>query len=120
LKRTGLLKSQLPPKHGLSTPEHYTSDACSPLKEAVVNAVHSLQSVRMIELIRTNDSVLLSFAEALMKEAGIAYFIADTNMSIIEGSLGVLPRRLLVSEDQLEEARQILIDAKIEHELRDR
>ena len=73
----------------------------------------------MIELIRTNDSVLLSFAEALMKEAGIAYFIADTNMSIIEGSLGVLPRRLLVSEDQLDEARQILIDAEIEHELRD-
>ncbi|AAN29346.1 MULTISPECIES: DUF2007 domain-containing protein [Brucella] len=73
----------------------------------------------MIELIRTNDSVLLSFAEALMKEAGIAYFIADTNMSIIEGSLGVLPRRLMVDEDQMEEARQILIDAKIEHELRD-
>jgi len=90
------------------------------LTEAVVNAVHWLHSVQMIELIRTNDSVLLSFAEALMKEAGIAYFIADTNMSIIEGSLGVLPRRLLVSEDQLDEARQILIDAEIEHELRDK
>ncbi len=89
------------------------------MTEAVVNAVHWLQTMLMIELIRTNDSVLLSFAEALMKEAGIAYFIADTNMSIIEGSLGVLPRRLLVSEDQLDEARQILIDAEIEHELRD-
>jgi len=55
-----------------------------------------------------------------MKEAGIAYLIADTNMSIIEGSLGVLPRRLLVSEEQVDEARQILIDAEIEHELRDR
>lgn len=54
-----------------------------------------------------------------MKEAGIVYFIADTNMSIIEGSLGVLPRRLLVSEEQLEEARQILVYAEIEHELRD-
>lgn len=73
----------------------------------------------MIELIRTNDSVLLSFVEALMKEAGIAYFIADTNMSIIEGSLGVLPRRFLVEDEKIEEARQILIDARIEHELRD-
>lgn len=72
----------------------------------------------MIELMRTNDSVLLSFAEALMKEAGIAHFIADTNMSIIEGSLGVLPRRLLVDDEQIDEARQILIDAGIEHELR--
>ncbi len=114
-----MLKSQLAPQRPQSAPERYYSDACSPLKEAVVNAVHSLQSVHMIELIRTNDSVLLSFAEALMKEAGIAYFIADTNMSIIEGSLGVLPRRLLVSDDQVEEARQILINAKIEHELRD-
>lgn len=73
----------------------------------------------MIELMRTNDSVLLSFAEALMKEAGIAYFIADTNMSIIEGSLGILPRRLLVQDDRLAEARRYLIEAGLEHELRD-
>lgn len=73
----------------------------------------------MIELMRTNDSVLLSFAEGLMKEAGIAYFIADTNMSIIEGSLGILPRRLLVQDDRLAEARRYLIEAGLEHELRD-
>ena len=45
----------------------------------------------MIELIRTNDAVLLSFAESLMKEAEIHYFIADQGMSILEGSLGMLP-----------------------------
>lgn len=73
----------------------------------------------MRELIRTNDSVLLSFAEALMKEAEIAYFIADTNMSIMEGSLGILPRRLLVEDERLEEARRYIIDAGLEHELRD-
>ncbi|MEN5275965.1 DUF2007 domain-containing protein [Brucella sp. TWI432] len=73
----------------------------------------------MIELMRTNDSVLLSVAEALMKEAGIIYFIADTNMSILEGSLGVIPRRFLVEEDRLDEARRYLIDAGLEHELRD-
>ncbi len=73
----------------------------------------------MIELMRTNDSVLLSVAEALMKEAGIIYFIADTNMSILEGSLGVIPRRFLVEEDRLDEARRYLIDAGLEHEIKD-
>ncbi|MBN9044459.1 MAG: DUF2007 domain-containing protein [Rhizobiales bacterium] len=72
----------------------------------------------MIELIRTNDSVLISFAEALMKDAGIPYLVADTNMSIIEGSLGVLPRRLLVEAGRAAQARRILADAGMEGELR--
>ena len=50
----------------------------------------------MQELIRTNDVVLISFVESLMKEAGIRHFVADQNTSIMEGSLGVLPRRLMV------------------------
>ncbi|RCS23412.1 DUF2007 domain-containing protein [Phyllobacterium salinisoli] len=72
----------------------------------------------MIELMRTNDPVLISFAEALLAEAGIGYFIADSNMSIIEGSLGVLPRRLMVDAAKEKSARQLLIDAGIEKELR--
>ncbi len=92
---------------------------CSTLTQAIVNAVYWLHIVAMRELIRTNDSVLLSFTESLMKEAGIAYFIADTNMSIIEGSLGILPRRLLVEDERFDEARRTLIDAGLEHELRD-
>ena len=43
----------------------------------------------MEELIRTNDPVVISFAESLLKEAEIGYFIADQNMSIAEGSIGV-------------------------------
>lgn len=73
----------------------------------------------MKELIRTNDAVLLSFAESLMKEAGIIHLIADQGMSILEGSLGLLPRRFLVEEDRAAEARQIFIDAGLEAELRD-
>ncbi|KQY48438.1 MULTISPECIES: DUF2007 domain-containing protein [Rhizobium/Agrobacterium group] len=73
----------------------------------------------MKELIRTNDAVVLSFAESLMKDAGIGCFIADQGMSILEGSLGLLPRRFLVSEDDEEDARQLLIDAGLEAELRD-
>ncbi|MGF0537086.1 DUF2007 domain-containing protein [Agrobacterium sp. ES01] len=73
----------------------------------------------MRELIRTNDPVLLSFAESLMKEVGIHHMIADQATSIIEGSLGMLPRRFLVEEDRADEARAILRDAGLEAELRD-
>lgn len=72
----------------------------------------------MIELIRTNDAVLLSFAESLMKEAGIHCLIADQSMSILEGSLGMLPRRFLVETDRADEARRILTDAGLGAELR--
>lgn len=74
----------------------------------------------MHELIRTNDPVLLSFAESLMKDAGIHCLIADQAMSIMEGSLGMLPRRFLVEEGRLDEARAILIDAGLADELLDR
>ena len=73
----------------------------------------------MRELIRTNDAVLLSFAQSLMKDAGIHCLIADQGMSILEGSLGLLPRRFLVEDDRSEQARRILIDAGLADELRD-
>jgi hypothetical protein len=72
----------------------------------------------MHELIRANDPVLLSFAESLMKDAGIHCLIADQGMSILEGSLGMLPRRLLVDAEQADAARKILIDAGLGDELR--
>ena len=65
----------------------------------------------MHEIIRSNDVVLLSFAESLMRDAGIASMIADQSMSILEGSLGMLQRRLLVDSDCVDQARRILTDA---------
>ena len=73
----------------------------------------------MIELVRTNDPIVISFIEALMRDAGLAFFVADQNMSIMEGSLGVLPRRVLVAEDDVEQARRILTDAGFADEMRD-
>ena len=73
----------------------------------------------MQELIRTNDAVLLSFAESLMRDAGIHCMIADQTMSILEGSLGLLPRRFLVESERATEARRILVDAGLSGELRD-
>ncbi len=67
----------------------------------------------MEELLRTNDAVLISFVEALFKEAGIPTQIFDQNMSILEGSIGILPRRLLVPSSMADEARGLLKDAGI-------
>jgi hypothetical protein len=72
---------------------------------------------RVIELLRSNDPVLISFVDALMKEAGIVHSVVDQNMSVMEGTLGVLPRRILVAREMLEAARQVLIEAGLEREL---
>lgn len=73
----------------------------------------------MIELIRTNDPVVISFVESLLRDSEIHYLLADQNMSIMEGSLGILPRRVLVDEKEEDRARQLLKDAGIGHEARD-
>ena len=65
----------------------------------------------MIELLRTNDAVTISFIESLLRDAGIEFLVADRNMSIMEGSLGVLPRRVLVAADAADQAREILLEA---------
>ena len=72
----------------------------------------------MRELLRTNDIVLVSAVEALLDAAAIGHLILDQNMSVIEGSLGVLPRRLLVADDDVVAARRLLTEAGLAHELR--
>lgn len=65
----------------------------------------------MTELLRTNDPVLISAVEALLKGAAIDFFVADQNMSVMEGSIGALPRRVLVGSEQFARARKLLADA---------
>jgi len=72
----------------------------------------------MKELIRTNDAVIISFAESLLKDAGIGCMVADQNMSVLDGSIGILPRRILVLDDDLDAAQRILTDAGIADEIR--
>lgn len=67
----------------------------------------------MREIIRTNDDVLLGFARALLRDAGIDATIADEHMSILEGSIGVLPRRLMVPDGEWQRARSLLVDADL-------
>jgi hypothetical protein len=73
----------------------------------------------MKELLRTNDLVLISLVEAILREGGVRFFVADTHMSALEGSTGFLPRRVLVDESQFSAARRLLAEAGLEHELRD-
>jgi hypothetical protein len=72
----------------------------------------------MRELVRTNDAVLISAIEALLNGAHIAHMVVDQNMSVLEGSIGIFPRRILVGEDQIEVARQLLQEAGLGSELR--
>jgi hypothetical protein len=72
----------------------------------------------MRELVRTNDAVLVSAVGALLDGAKIMHLVLDQNMSVLEGSLGILPCRVLVAEDDIAAARRLLTDAGLGHELR--
>ncbi|MCZ7660723.1 MAG: DUF2007 domain-containing protein [Xanthobacteraceae bacterium] len=72
----------------------------------------------MREILRTNDAVLVSAVEALLRGAGIEPLVLDQNMSVLEGSLGILPRRVLVADDDIGRARKVLTEAGLAHELR--
>ena len=67
----------------------------------------------MRELMRTNDLVAISFATALLRDAGIPHAVMDENMSVLEGSIGILPRRLLVDGDRIAQSARILRDADL-------
>jgi hypothetical protein len=73
----------------------------------------------MKELLRTNDPVLLSYVGALLEEEDIAFMVADLNMSVLEGSIGILPRRVLVETDKIAQARNLLTKAGIGHVIAD-
>ena len=71
----------------------------------------------MIELLRTNDAVLITAVEALLKGAGIECMVADRYMSVMEGSIGILPRRVLIADGEADKARQLLTEAGLGHAL---
>ena len=70
------------------------------------------------ELVRTNDPVLVSAVQALLNAACIPHLLLDQNMSVLEGSIGILPRRIVVNECCIDDARRLLREAGLGHELR--
>ena len=70
----------------------------------------------MRELLKTNDPVLISLVEAILTGESIPVLVADQYMSALEGSVGVLPRRLLVAAKDLFRARVLVAAAGVPHE----
>ena len=67
-------------------------------------------------MLRTNDPVMLSWLIALLRDSGIEAVVLDTHMSIFEGSIGAIPRRLMVMSGDLILARKLLDEAGIEYD----
>jgi hypothetical protein len=67
----------------------------------------------MIELLRSNDPVLISFAASLLEDAKIPHAVADSHMSVIDGSINAVTNRVLVAEDRLADARELFADAGV-------
>ena len=72
----------------------------------------------MKELLRSNDLVEISWVMALLSDAHIPARILDSNSSVIEGSIGAIPRRIVVDDENLVEARRTLIEAGEAHILK--
>jgi hypothetical protein len=70
--------------------------------------VNNLRGQLMQELLRTNDIVYISFAQAMLRTAGIESYLLDEAQSSMDGSIGAIPRRVLVAQAQFEEAKEIL------------
>jgi hypothetical protein len=68
----------------------------------------------MKELLRTNDPTVIAFATALLDGEGIDCFELDVHMSILDGSLGILPRRLMVRDEDLPLAERAMRDNGID------
>lgn len=64
----------------------------------------------MKELLRTTDPTVIAYATALLEGEGIAAFPMDVHMSVLEGSIGILPRRLMVRDADLFLARAVMRD----------
>jgi hypothetical protein len=66
------------------------------------------------ELLRTTDAVRLSFVAAILRDAGIETMVMDRHTSVLEGSLGILPQRLMVDDDDHRAAMRVLREAALD------
>jgi len=65
----------------------------------------------MKELLRTNDAVRLTFVQSLLKDSGIESLVLDHHTSLVEGSIGAIPRRLMVAQQDYSRACSVLAAA---------
>jgi hypothetical protein len=72
----------------------------------------------MVEIVRTNDLVTLGFLQSLLENANIPVFVADAHISALEGMIGAFPRRLMVPDEHVAQARRLIDEAGLSGELR--
>ena len=72
----------------------------------------------MGELVRTNNIAAISAVEGLLSAAGIPCFVADRDMSVIDGLINAIQMRVLVSDEREQEARELLADSDLAEWLR--
>lgn len=65
----------------------------------------------LAEIVRTDDAVLVSYVEALLRDRGIAPVVLDRNLSHLHGAVGLQPQRIVVASDDWAAARLLLIEA---------
>ena len=68
----------------------------------------------MKELLRTNDPTVIAFATALLDGEGIEALLFDVHVSVLEGSIGILPRRLMVRDEDHFRASAIMRDNDVD------
>ncbi len=71
----------------------------------------------MMEIMRTTNPVDISYVEALLKEADIFVAVFDANISMVEGSIGMFPRRIMISDEDCDEVRRLLRGTELESAL---
>jgi hypothetical protein len=70
--------------------------------------------IAMKELLRSTDPTIMAFAQALLQGEDIDCFQMDVNMSILEGGIGIFPRRLMVHENDHAAALIVMLDNEID------
>jgi hypothetical protein len=94
----------------LNTSEHRLAER--PVKgRATTRASQPHEFGSMKELLRTNDTVRLSFLQALLRDSGIESLVLDHHTSLVEGSIGAIPRRLVVTQQDYRRAYSVLVAA---------
>lgn len=71
----------------------------------------------MKELVATNNPVTISYIESMLEDSNIDFLVLDQNMSILEGSLGIIPKRIMVTDEMHLAAKQLLQDAGLAKEI---
>jgi hypothetical protein len=68
----------------------------------------------MVELLKTNNLVELSWAKVVLEDAGIPVFVFDQNINLVEGNIGIFPRRVMVNDEDHDRAESVLKEKRLE------